>query len=534
MFKFDLCIRNARIIDGTGTPWYRGDIGITGGKITYIGNLKETEFTANKIIDANDKIVSPGIIDCHTHFDYYVLGYPELNIKARQGVTTILTGACGISIAPLSHDKVSALDTYAGFIKAGVNPNYTWGSVSEYLNELENLELGINVGTFVGHGTIRLNAMGFENRKPTNAEMDAMKNDLKEALEDGAFGLTSGLIYPPGIYSAEDEIIELAGVLKEYHSVYLSHMRNESTGVIDSVQEIINVAKKADVPVQIHHHKVLGTKNWGLINETLKMIDDARKNGLDVTLDQYPYTAASTTLRACLPGWVHEGGVEKMLSRLQDPVLREKIKKEILEDESWENWYLFSNGNAAGVVILYAPHTPIYEGKTLAEASKLMGKEPVDALLDIILDNKGDDNGCYFTISEDDIIKIMQHPVTMIGSDSIPSAPNTKSHPRNNGTFTRVLSRYVRDLKALPLEEAIRKMTGYPATRFGIHNKGFIKINMDADLLIFDENQISDRATFEEPGNMPVGIEYVIVNGEIAVKNGEQTEMRAGTVIRKR
>ncbi|MCQ1530731.1 N-acyl-D-amino-acid deacylase family protein [Lutispora saccharofermentans] len=531
MLYFDLLVMNGKIVDGTGNPWFRGDIGIKDGKISFVGKLSG-EYIADDTIDAEGQVISPGFIDCHTHSDFVLLRDPEMSTKLKQGVTTQMIGPCGISAAPISSDKVALLDKYAGFAKAGVEPEYNWESLGEFLDVIDKLPLGTNIGAYVGHGTVKINVMGFDSRKPTGAELKEMRNQVKQAMIDGAFGLTTGLIYPPGLYSEPEEIEEIAKALKEFNGVYLSHMRNESKNLLKSVQETINVGENAGIAVQVHHHKAMGIKNWGIVKDSVKLIEEARQRGVDVTIDQYPYTASSTTLRACLPIWVHEGGIEKIIERLQEPSIRARIIEEINTGDDWENFYQHSNG-AEGVLISYTPETPEYEGKTLLEVSRMMHKEPLDALCDIIVANKGSDTACYYMIGEDDIKHIMKSPFTMIASDSIPAAPRAKCHPRTNGTFPRVLGKYVREEKTLSLEEAVNKMTCFPAARFNIYNKGIIKVGMDADIVVFDPDTVIDGADYEDPFKDPVGIDYVIVNGKIAINDGIYTGNAAGRVIRR-
>lgn len=531
MSNFDLLIENAKIIDGTGNPWFYGNIGVKDGKISYIGP-KQENINSNETIDAKYQVLAPGFIDCHTHSDFALLRDPGMATKLKQGVTTQMIGPCGISAAPISPEKVELLDSYAGFAKGGVVPKYNWETFADFLNVINKLTLGTNIGAYVGHGTVRINVMGFDARKPTEDELIEMKEQIKEAMEDGAFGLSTGLIYPPGVYSEPEEIEELAKVLYDYNGVYLSHIRNESHDLLKSVKETIDVAKSANVPVQIHHHKAMGITNWGLVKESIKLIENARNKGLDVTIDQYPYTASSTTLRSCLPPWVHEGGIEKVIDRLNDPSTRKRIIEEIKYTEDWENFYKNSNG-ADGVLISYTPYTPEFQGKTLEEVGKIVGKEPLDALCDIIATNKGNDTACYNMIGEDDIKYVMKSPYTMIGSDSIPVAQGTNCHPRTNGTFPRILGKYVREEETLGLEEAVSKMTGFPANRFNIKGKGLIKEGYDADLVLFDPDTILDGATYEDPFIDPVGINYVLVNGHLAIKDGETTGKTFGRVIKR-
>ncbi len=502
-----------------------------GGRIEYVGSLPEGVVAAS-VVDAEGRVLAPGFIDMHTHNDFLLLKEPATVPKLKQGVTTIMIGQCGISAAPIAEDKVELLNSYTGFIMAGATPRWNWRSFGDYLDVLDELELGVNVGSFVGHGTIRLNVLGFESRKPTEAEVAKMRDLAHGAMEEGAFGMTSGLIYAPGVYSTDEEVEEIAKGLTKRQGVYLSHMRNESADVVKSVQETISVAERAGIPGQVLHHKACGRKNFGKVRETLDVLEKARSRGVDMTVDQYPYAASSTTLRSILPPWVHEGGVAKVLERLSDSSLRERLKQEILTTEGWENM-LLSSGGPEGVMVVYTPMTPEYEGKTLPVIAAMTGKEPLDAAFDIIVANKGSDTACYFMLDEDDVQYVMKHPLVMVASDTIPSAPGAKCHPRTNGTFPRVLGRYVREEKTLRLEEAVWKMSGFPAARLGLSKKGIIREGMDADLVIFDPETVIDGATFENPFGEPKGISHVFVAGRLAMRDGEYTGAAAGKVLRK-
>ena len=351
------------------------------------------------------------------------------------------------------------------------------------------------------------------------------------AMEDGGW-YDSGLIYPPGIYSKPGEITEIARGLVDRNGLYLSHMRNESNAIVESVKEIIALAEQVGIPVQVVHHKACGQKNFGLVKQTMKLMEDARERGIDVTVDQYPYIATSTTLRSILPPWVHKGGVQGIIKLLSDPSSRQKIRKEIEAGEDWENMYLHAGG-PEGVMLVYAPETPQFEGKTLAEVGRQMGKDPLEAAFDVIIENEGCDNACYFVLDENDVKFVMKHPLVMIGSDSIPAAPGAKCHPRTNGTFPRVLGKYVREEKTLRLEEAVWKMTGFPATRLNLQSKGFIKLGMDADLVLFDPTTIIDGATYEDPFKDPEGIKKVIINGKVVMDDNKSTGIATGKVLRK-
>jgi N-acyl-D-amino-acid deacylase len=359
-----------------------------------------------------------------------------------------------------------------------------------------------------------------------------MREMARAALEEGAFGMTSGLIYPPGVYSTSGEVEEIARGLTERRGLYLSHMRNESSGVVESVRETIAVAERAGIPAQVLHHKATGRANHGKVRETLALLEEARERGVDMTVDQYPYTAGSTTLRSILPPWVNEGGLEKLMERLRDPVLRERIRREILTTDGWENM-LMSCGGPEGVLVAYTPETPEFEGKRLPEIGEMTGRDPLDAAFEVILANRGSDTACYFHMDEDDVKYVLAHPLVMVASDTIPPAPGAKCHPRTNGAFPRVLGRYVREEKVLGLEEAVRKMSGFPAARLGLQKKGLVKPGMDADLVLFNPDTVRDGATFEDPFGEPEGISSVFVAGKLAVKRGVFTGATAGKVLRR-
>lgn len=532
MSEYDLIIRNARIVDGTNSPWFWGDVGVRDGKIECVCVLPPGVHCGQEV-DAHGEVLAPGFVDMHTHNDFLLLKDPAMVSKLKQGVTTIMIGQCGISPAPIRPDKVPLFDAYTGFVKAGVKPEWNWESFADFLEVLDGLKLGVNVGAFVGQGTIRLCVLGFEIRRPTNEELVEMRLLVHQAMEEGSFGMTSGLIYPPGVYSTSGEIEEIAKGLQEKKGLYLSHMRNESVDVVQSIHETIAVAERVGIPGQILHHKACGRKNFGKVRETLSLLEKARDRGVDMTVDQYPYTACSTTLRSILPPWVQEGGLAELMGRLSDPATRKQLKKEILTTENWENM-LLSSGGAEGVMVLYSPDTPEYEGKTLLQIGEIMGQDALDAAFDVILANNGCDNACYFMLDEDDVKCVMKHPLVMVASDTIPAAPGAKCHPRSNGTFPRVLGKYVREEKTLRLEEAVWKMSGFPATRLKLEKKGFIKAGMDADLVLFNPDTILDGATFENPFGDPRGISHVFMRGCLAVKNGEYAGVAEGKVLRNR
>ena len=426
------------------------------------------------------------------------------------------------------------MEKYAGFLGDDAGLGDKWKGMTTfgaYLDEVEKLPLGPNMAFTVGQGTIRIAVMGFENRPATAAELLQMKDLVREAMESGALGLSTGLIYPPGVFTSTEEIIELCKVVAEYGGVYVSHIRNESHDVVNAFKEAIEIGRQSGVAVVISHHKIGGKQHWGTSVETLKLIEEANQEGIDVSSDQYPYRAGSTGLKAAIPPLYHEGGTEKLLSRLKDPVIREKVKAEIqTADNSWENLVL--NCGIEGTLVLSCPQVPEAVGKTVVEYAKEQGIDPYDALIDLVVKSEGNAGAAYFMMGDEDIERIMQHPYTMIGTDGGIVDPRFSSHPRAIGTFPKVLGRYVREKKVLRLEDAIRKMTSLTALKAGFKTKGLVREGFDADLVIFNPETIIDRATYQQPALKNEGMEYVIVNGKIAVRQNRYTNAASGRLIR--
>ena len=531
---FDIIIKNGRVVNGSGNTWFWGDIGIKGGKIKRIGQINRK---AKRIFDAAGLVVCPGFIDMHSHSDMKILINPRALNKIMQGVTTEVTGNCGTSPAPVDEATIDQLKASLGYAANAVDWN--WRSLGEYYNRVKRVKsngLLVNIAPLVGQGTIRIAVMGFADRPPRPEEMGRMKGFLQQAMEEGAFGLSTGLIYPPGSFTETAELIELAKVLKEYDGLYASHVRGESSTLIDAVKEAINIGKEAEVKVEISHHKACGKRNWGKVKQTLRLIESARNEGIDVTCDQYPYTASSTGLSACLPPWVHEGGVERLLERLKDPATRIKIKQDIENKKDWDNVIMESGCDNIVVASINSKANKDLEGKTLARIAQLQEKDPFDTLFDLLLQEKGDVSIVIFEMNEDDLRMVMKHPTMMVGSDGSslsPSLPEGKPHPRNYGTYPRVLGKYVREEKVLTLEAAIRKMTSFPAQKLGIKNRGLLAEGYWADIVVFDPEVIRDTATYEQPHHFPEGIEYVFVNGELVVEKGEYTGAVPGEVLQR-
>lgn len=533
MQQADILIKDASIVDGTGSPWFYGDLAIKGDSILDIGANLSAKYQANKVIDAGKKLVCPGFVDIHTHSDFALIREPNSYSKLIQGVTTQAIGQCGYSAAPVTDDGLESLHQYGGFLMAGVNPDWSWRSFAEWLDYLDNLELGTNVASFVGHGTIRIASMGFENRQATATEIAEMQKSIKQCMQEGAIGMTSGLIYPPGIFSDISEMEQIASSMSSFGGLYESHIRSESDDVVAAVAEILEVGKKAGVAVQISHHKACGAQNRGKVHETLALVDKARNAGQDVTVNVYPYEACSTTLRAILPSWVQEGNMESLYEKLASQEIRDKLYEEIkTPSSSWDNYYLAASG-AEGIILLFFPHTPEYEGKTLAEVAKEKGQNPLDTAFDLIIANKGTDTCAYNSMFEEDVDFVMQHPASFIASDSIPSPVGAKSHPRAASTFIRVLDKYVKERKVLTLEQAIHKMSAFPARKMGFHDRGILAPGMKADVILIDLEKVKDNADFVNTDAEPEGVETVIVNGCLTIEDGKTTAGFAGKVLRK-
>lgn len=533
---FDIIIRNGKMIDGTGNPWFKADLGIENGKIAKIGHLDLSK--AEKTVDAEELTVCSGFIDMHSHSDMSVFFNPRFESAIMQGITTLVTGNCGMSLAPVNPAREDLLVRhFSPFLPPGGELKIDWITFREYSARLKENKIGSNVAQLVGHGTVRIDVMGFENRDPTSKELEEMKALVVEAMEAGAFGMSTGLIYPPGMYSKTAELIELCKVVARYGGIYTSHIRGEGVTLMDAVKEAIDIGDKAGIPVEISHHKAAGKPNWGKTEETLRLMKGARARGVDVTCDQYPYDAAMTSLATLLPPWVHVGGMDEMLNRLRSSGERERMKKDIeqgiagwenfVSDCGWENIYVSSvttDGNKG------------LEGRNLAEIAKVKKKDEFTAVFDLLLEEQGKPTMVLFMMDEKDIRRVMKSNLQMVGTDSWAVAPYGisgagKPHPRFYGSYPRVLGKYVREEEALTLEDAIRKMSSFPAQRLGLKDRGLIKEGMWADIVIFDPVKVIDKATYQDPHQYPEGIEYVLVNGKVVVEKGNHTGILAGKVL---
>jgi len=489
MSPIDLVIRGATLYDGTGAPPRRADVALAGDRIAAVGDLPAPADARD--LDARGLALAPGFIDVHTHDDFAAVLHPAMGFKVQGGVTTAVVGNCGMSAAPWGVARAMAQAFHPGAALPA------WEGFAGYLAHLDAEPASCNVAALVGHGTARAAAMGGDARAPTRAELDRMRGIVREGLEAGCFGLSTGLVYEPGRHAATDEIVALARVLAGSGALYATHMRDEGSGLLDSVQEAIEIGERAGVPVQISHHKAAGREAWGLVRESLRMIEQARARGLDVTADQYPYTAGSTVLAAVVA-----------------------------------NAERFGRADEAAVVIASAPGHPAWEGRSLAELGAAWDMPGIEAARRI-LDAEGfSATVVMHSMDEGDVQTVMRHPTTMIGSDGIPTLAG-KPHPRLYGTFARVLGHYARDLGLFPLEEAVHRMTGLAARKFGMRDRGVVREQAFADLVLFDPDGIADVATYADPHHPPAGVERVWVNGVCVVERGAHTGARPGRALRR-
>jgi N-acyl-D-amino-acid deacylase len=530
--QFDILIRNGLVIDGSGRPGYKADVAVKGDRIARIGDLKRA--TAARVIDARGLIIAPGFIDMLGQSETYLLIDARAMSKVMMGVTSEITGE-GESIAPTNERLIRESEDF----NRRYNLTIGWRTLDEYFQRLEKQGTGVNLGTFVGATQVREYVVGFDDRAPTPVELEQMKKLVAEAMKEGALGVSTSLQYVPARFAKTEEIVELAKVARQYGGIYATHQRSEANALDESLNEVFEIARRAQIPVEIWHLKAAYQKNWGRMPEVLKKIEKARAQGLDITADVYPYIAGSTSLSACLPPWALEGGIERMLARLHDLGIRERIKKEIMIDsQEWENIYLGSGG-PSGVLIGSVVNRDLesLQGKRLSQIAEEQKKDPVEALFDLILADRGQTGAIYFMMSENDLRAAMSAPFVSFCTDSGARATDgplagSKSHPRGWGSYPRILGRYVRGEHLLTWEQAINKMTGLPALRVGLRDRGLVREGMYADLTIFDPQRAIDRATFEMPNQYPEGIQFVIVNGRISVDNGRRTSVLAGRVLR--
>jgi len=500
---YDLVLRHGRIIDGTGSAWYDADVGVRGDTIVRIA--PSIPDTATHIIDVGGQVIAPGFIDIHSHARRGIFEVPTADNYIRQGVTTVIEGPDGDSPVPLA----------------------------PFFAKLEALPKSINIGSFIGQGSVRAAVIGNVNRRPTNEELGRMKTLVEQGMKDGALGLSSGLFYVPGTFTPTEEVIELAKVAARFGGIYISHMRDEAGGVISSVKETIAIGEQGGLPAQVTHHKIIGSANWGQSASTLQLIDAARARGVDVTIDQYPYTASATSIQAALlPAWALEGSRDDLRNRLKDPSTRVKVKAESVRLLRFER----GGGDPKNVVITRCDWDSELEGKNLAEVTALRRRlEPTienAAETALWIAEQGGCGGVFHAIDENDLERILRHPATMIGSDGeIPIFGKAAPHPRSYGTFARVLAVYMRERKVITLEDAVRKMTSFPAQRLGLLDRGLLRPGMKADIVVFDPARVRETATFEKPHQYAESFAEVIVNGQVVFDGQAMTSARPGRVL---
>ena len=535
---FQLAIRRGTIVDGTGKPSFQADIGIRDGKVAVIGDLDAVE--VEKSIQAEGLVIAPGFIDIHAHSDFTIMINPRAESKIHQGVTTEVTGNCGATAAPISNThRQEALDhllTTLG-ISGSESLAWDWTSFGDYLDHLRRRPLGVNLVPLVGHTMLRIAVMGAADRPPTEEEMVAQEELLDRCLCEGAFGMSTGLEYPPDAYSTTEELVRLGRVLARHDALYATHIRGEAQTLFEAIAEAVRIGQESGCRVEISHLKAGGLGNWGKAPQLLAYLDAARERGIEVAWDQYPYTAWGSGLIDYLPRWVAADGREKLAERLRDETIRQAIRAEIeREVQSGRHPLCAAPWETVQIALVESPHNVSLEGKNIAEIAAEQNRNPFDVVFDLLADEKGAVKTLVFCISEDDVKTIMQHPLTAVATDGRAVAPygilgRGKTHPRYYGTFPRVLGRYVRQENLLSLESAIHKMTLMPAERMGLRDRGRIAPDMVADLVVFDPATIRDEATFQDPHRYPTGIVSVIVGGQVVVHEGKHTGKLCGCIL---
>lgn len=537
---FDIKITGATIIDGENKPGFIGDIGITGDKITSIGDL--SNLSAKEVIDAKGKVVCPGFIEIHSHSDMAVIYSRNASSRIYDGVTTDVIGNCGIGTAPICEEHKVDLITYLGTRLVGSIPveiKLPWNSVDDYLKYLEAEPPAINIVPLLAQGVIRINEMGFAQGEPTKEQLLNMQKEVAKAMEAGCVGMSSGLIYMPGEYTSEHELTELCKAMKPYGGYYVTHMRSEGNNIWNAIDEAVNIAQNSGVPLHISHLKLLGYRSWGQTEKLFKRLEQAKNDGLELTYDAYPYTAGCTSIGTMLPPWAFEGGVEKLFARLRDNSERQRMTNDIINGlPGWEALYKSIGGwDNAVIGTVNTEDAKKYLGLSITQAAALAGKEPFDFVYDFILEQESRVQVIVKIISEDDLDTILGRPETMVCSDSMALATegilaSGRPHPRAFGARGKFIRRYVKELKKFTIEEAISKMTSKPAKRLGLHKRGLLKEGFYADIVIFDYEKIRDLATYENPLQYTTGIETVIVNGKFALKNNKEQPVYSGYILR--
>ncbi len=525
---FDLIIKDGYIFDGLGSEAFKADLGISGNFIKEIGKISISR--GKSVIEAKGMVVCPGFIDVHDHTDKELLVNPKAESSIRQGITTLISGNCGSSPFPIAEEKY-------GEMKENLMEQYQleldWVDISGFFSRLQEKGIALNYSTLVGQGAIRGAAMGFNDRPPKQEELDKMKTMVAEHIKEGALGMSTGLEYSPGSYAQADEITELCKVVARYGGVYATHMRDEGDYLIESLTDSINVARKTAVSLEISHFKIAYPRNWHKVDEALTKIEEAKKEGVSISCDRYPYIAGSTGLSFYFPLWARQGTTEEFLARLKDPTLDGKIRNHVAEQEtklgSWDKVTISS---------VVSEENRRFEGKNILRGSEETGKEPYEFMRDLLIEEKGRVDMVIFIMKEENLKKILSHPLVGVGTDGSAKAHygllgRGKPHPRSYGTFPRILGKYVREEKLVSLREMIKKMTSIPAKKYGFKKRGSLKSGNYADIVVFDQDKVIDNATWTQPHQYPTGIEYVIVNGQLVIDRGEHTGRLPGKILRK-
>jgi dihydroorotase/N-acyl-D-amino-acid deacylase len=529
---FDLVITNGHIVDGTGSPWYSGDVGIRDGRIAAIGNLSGA---ARKLtVDAKGRVVAPGFVDMLGQSETTILVDPRLPSKIYQGITTEITGEGG-SAAPLN-DAIIANDR-PGYELYKINPD--WRTFRQYFSRLEKQGMGINLASYVGATQVRRVVLGDADVQPTPEQLEKMKALVRKAMHDGAVGVSTSLEYAPAPYAKTEEIIALASEASKFGGIYATHMRNESDSVLEAIDEAVRIGREAHIPVEIWHFKAAGKANWGRMPEMVARVNKARAEGFDVEADTYAYTAWSNSMSAFVPAWAHDGGDAKLIERLKDPTTRARIRKDMLTpSKDWDNeWDEITGPQDVMISVVQNPALKKFQGKRLTEVAKIMNEDPMDALFDLLIEDKGFTDCAVFGMSEPDVALALQQPWVSVDNDSSGTSPEgilgeEHPHPRAYGTFPRILRKYVREEKKLTLEEAIRKFSALPAQRMRLTDRGVLKQGMWADVVVFDPETVRDLATFDDPNRLSEGMAYVLINGVPVIEDGKMTGALPGKVLR--
>ncbi len=528
---YDVILRNGTIYDGSGTPPVKGDVAFQGDKIAAIGALKDARGKTE--IDVAGLAVAPGFINMLSHSEVSLIADGRSMGEIKQGVTTQIFGEA--SMGPLTDEMKRHRIEQQGDIKYDI----TWTTLAEYLGYLEKRGISQNVASFIGAPTVREYVIGLEDKPPTPEQLDHMRQLVRQEMEAGALGVTTALMYPPATFAKTEELIELCKVAAKYKGKYIVHIRSEANQLLESVDETIRISREAGLPAEIYHFKASGRENWPKLDRAIAMIEDARRKGVKITADMYTYTAASTGLNSCMPPWVYDGGSEAAYKRLQDPETRKKIAEAMrTPSNDWENLYMLAGSPDKILLVGFKSDAlkPL-TGKTLAEVARMRGKDPVETIMDLVLEDRSRIGTVYFMMDEQNVKKQIRLPWVSFGSDAASMAPEgvflkSSTHPRAYGNFARILGKYVREEKGISLAEAVPRLSGLPATNLGLDHRGFLKPSMFADVVVFDPQTIADRATFEQPHQYSVGVKHVFVNGVQVLNNGEHTGATPGRVVR--